>query len=369
MERDLGKPYSLVLGGSYEQLPLISEWKDRGFGVIVADINQSSEGSRIADIFIHEDISNWKSIVTAVQGLNVTHVSSIASQIGAISSAWIAKSLGLLGADPDIVQRIADKGAVRQLLEKAEIRQPEFVVVVDEKVTKVPDKPKLIVKPADRSGSRGVSLVTDPSQLRLAVSNANSVSFSNRVIVEEYIEGKQYDVSLLATGKGTFAVATIRENYSKEGFLPLTYEVPSGLKIPYLKTLQEYALRVSGSLGYTFGAAHCEVRLDKDGTPWLVEFDPRMGGEEWNTLIKMATGFNYVGSLVDLYLGIHAEPITPSAYQRARLRYLYEGLLIDQVQRLSTWIEVFSRDFRPGLELGSTTELKPVGYVLEKGVL
>lgn len=369
MNPGLVESYSLVLGGSYEQLPLVIEWRTRGFGVIVADMNKSSEGSRVADIFIHEDLRNWQSIVIAVQDLNIAHVSSIASQIGAISAAWIAKSLGLPGCAPEVVHRIADKGVARQIVEKAGIRQPEFCIIQGGEILEVPDKAKLIVKPADRSGSRGISLVTEPSQLNLAVTKANSLSLSERVIVEEFIEGDQYDVSLLATGKDSFAVATIRENYSKEGFLPLTYEVPSGLNLTELRTLEEYALQVSDSLGYTFGAAHCEVRLDKDGTPWLVEFDPRMGGEEWNTLIKMASGFNYVGALVDLHIGIHAEPITPSAYQRARLRYVYEGLLTDQGPRLSTWKEFLWQDFRPGFDLGKKNELKPFGYVLEKNVL
>ena len=52
----------------------------------------------------------------------------------------------------------------------------------------------LIVKPTDRSGSRGVTLIKQPGELRRAFEEARTASFEKKVVVEEFVAGKEYSV-------------------------------------------------------------------------------------------------------------------------------------------------------------------------------
>ncbi|MFG3363197.1 ATP-grasp domain-containing protein, partial [Streptomyces griseofuscus] len=48
----------------------------------------------------------------------------------------------------------------------------------------------LVIKPADGSGSKGITRVTRPNELPAAVANARSHSVSQTVIAEEFVQGR-----------------------------------------------------------------------------------------------------------------------------------------------------------------------------------
>ncbi|MCQ4823118.1 ATP-grasp domain-containing protein, partial [Eubacterium callanderi] len=50
----------------------------------------------------------------------------------------------------------------------------------------------LIVKPTDRSGSRGVTKIEGPDGLEAAIHRALEDSFEKKVMIEEFVEGKEY---------------------------------------------------------------------------------------------------------------------------------------------------------------------------------
>ena len=55
----------------------------------------------------------------------------------------------------------------------------------------------MIVKPTDRSGSRGIMRVESLEEIAPAVEEAVRNSFEKKAIIEEYIEGNEYSLSLI----------------------------------------------------------------------------------------------------------------------------------------------------------------------------
>ena len=56
----------------------------------------------------------------------------------------------------------------------------------------------LIVKPTDRSGSRGVTKIEGPDGLEAAIHKALEDSFEKKVMIEEFVEGKEYSVECIS---------------------------------------------------------------------------------------------------------------------------------------------------------------------------
>ena len=67
----------------------------------------------------------------------------------------------------------------------------------------------VIVKPTDRSGSRGITKITDVDMLKNAVDYAIKESFEKKALIEEFIEGKEYSVEFISyKGSHTFLALT-----------------------------------------------------------------------------------------------------------------------------------------------------------------
>ena len=67
----------------------------------------------------------------------------------------------------------------------------------------------LIVKPTDRSGSRGVEKMLDSIQLEEAIDRAKKESFEHKAIIEEFITGREMSVeSITNEGKHTILQIT-----------------------------------------------------------------------------------------------------------------------------------------------------------------
>lgn len=69
----------------------------------------------------------------------------------------------------------------------------------------------IIVKPTDRSGSRGICKLQDRKGLREAVEHAQEESFENQVLVEEYVTGTEYSVEYISyQGEHHFLAMTLK---------------------------------------------------------------------------------------------------------------------------------------------------------------
>ena len=113
------------------------------------------------------------------------------------------------------VEMTTNKARMRKRMQEAGLSGPDFCVVSREMAKNFrPVFPfPVVVKPTDRSGSRGVKRVDGQKQLRRAMEDAFSCSFEKKVIVEEWIEGKEYSCECLSW-QGKHYCLAITEKYT-----------------------------------------------------------------------------------------------------------------------------------------------------------
>lgn len=109
---------------------------------------------------------------------------------------YILEQLGIpyVGSDIEASRLGMDKVASRELFKKAGLNVPQYEVINKQNGLKFTHYP-LVVKPASQGSSIGLSIVEHDTDLRAAIQTA--FKFDKRVIVEEYIEGRELTVGIL----------------------------------------------------------------------------------------------------------------------------------------------------------------------------
>jgi biotin carboxylase len=206
------------------------------------------------------------------------------------------------------------------------INIPKFLVT-GEKISKAKIEKKIgypcVVKPVDSAGSRGVSVVLNGDKITSSIREAISYSSNGRVIVEEYIDGKEYTIETFTHNYKTDVLlitekSKIRNTLANELF-------SSNLLESELKLLNSFINRVFKILKYNYGAGHTEViQRNTDGKFFLVESAGRGGGFMLSDLlVPLASGYNINKACVAQAMG--KEPEMTSDFRsenRVLLRFI-----------------------------------------------
>jgi len=147
----------------------------------------------------------------------------------------------------------------------------------------------LVIKPATHGSSIGLSIVDDPKDLDKAVGLA--FGFDPRVVVQEYISGREITVGILDER----ALPVIEIIPKKRFFdfeakyrLGMTdYIVPAQIEESIAKKAQEIALSSHKLLG-CFGCSRVDIILNKDGEAFVLEINTIPGLTNTSLLPKAA---------------------------------------------------------------------------------
>lgn len=146
-----------------------------------------------------------------------------------------------------------------------------------------------VIKPATEGSSIGVSIVKDGSALSGAMERA--MGFSDRVIIEKYIEGKEIQVGILNDNiLGAVEVRPKVEFYSYEAKYTagLTdYILPPELETGILGKAEKAALSAHMALGCR-GATRVDLIVDGEGNSHVLEVNTIPGMTETSLLPKIA---------------------------------------------------------------------------------
>lgn len=149
----------------------------------------------------------------------------------------------------------------------------------------------VVVKPCQEGSSVGVSIISDPRDLRPALEKA--FSYDQEIIVEEYIKGREISVGIL-DDKALGAIEIIPKvdfySYEAKYTAGLTEHIfPAPLPQADYERVLEIGLKAHLSLGCE-GATRVDLRLREDGQPLLLEVNSLPGMTPLSLLPEIARG-------------------------------------------------------------------------------
>jgi biotin carboxylase len=301
----------LMLGGSMQQIPAIKQAKEMGHYVITCDYCPNNAGHKFADEYHNVSTTDKEAVLRLAQKLNIDGIVAYASDPAAPTAAYVAEKMGLPGSPYKSVCILTEKDLFRQFLKENGFNTPKakgFTNYSD--VLKEIDSFKfpIMVKPDDSSGSKGVVKVTEKEGLESAVNEAFSYSRGGRIVVEEFIVKKGYQISgdgFSVNGKLVFT-SYGNELYSNKGtrdYVALGEFWPCLITDEIKEKIDNELQRLITALGMKTCAYNIEVILDKDDNVFVLELGPRNGGSYIPQLIKYATGVDLIDYTIKGALG------------------------------------------------------------------
>lgn len=299
-----------IIGASDFQNPLILKAKERGIETHVFAWAAGDIGEHTADFFYPISIIEKDKILDQCRIIGIDGIASIGSDLANITVAYVAKSLGLVANSIECVICSTDKHRMRRAFEEAGDPSPRSIMVdnFDDRAADGFAYP-VIVKPVDRSGSRGIVKVERPSDLPAAISVARTESFGGGVLIEEFAEGREFSVEYLSwQGSHRFLAVTEKFTTGAPHFIEMGHLQPARIGIDDQARIRSVVEHALDTLGIQYGASHAEIKISDEGEINIIEIGSRMGGDcIGSDLVELSTGYDYVNAVIDVALGI--EPL------------------------------------------------------------
>lgn len=357
----------VVLGASADQLFLYRTAKEMGLRVLAFDMDPASPAFALAD---EHEIVSTRDVSAVCRALDeriaagecLAGVTTMGSDIPEIV-ARVAQHLGTPHIPLEAALLATDKLAMKERFRERGVPIPWFAEVhgADEVRGHLAERELLVLKPVDRSGSRGVFLLDPASDVERLFGEARDFSFSGRVQVEEFLHGPQISTeTVLFEGRAVTPGFADRNYELLERFRPQIMEnggwVPSLLDADQRRSVEEAVVRASLALGIETGVTKGDVVLTAEG-PKVIEIAARLsGGDFCSGLVPLGTGVNYVRTQIQLAIGEvpDLDDLQPRFQRAVANRYFFpepgrlvavEGL--DEV-RGEEWLEKLELWYRPG---------------------
>jgi len=299
-----------IVGASYLQLPLVAKAKEMGVETHCFAWEEGAVCKNVADFFYPISIIDKKRILEVCEGLHINGITSIASDAAVPTICFVAEELGLISNTYSDSLIATDKYLMRKRFSECDVSSPRYIIASDN--FPVSDfRFPVIIKPTDRSGSRGVLKVDEEKGVKDAIERAKNESFNKQVIIEEYISGSEVSVESISwQGKHYILQITDKITTEEPYFVELQHHQPSQLPSHILQKLKSETLKALTALNINYGASHAEFKIVDDGTIFAIEVGARMGGDFIGShLVKLSTGYDFVKGVIEISLGHFEEPL------------------------------------------------------------
>jgi biotin carboxylase len=295
-----------IIGASYLQLPLILRARGKGLETHVFAWEEGAVGRQHSDFFYPISITEKDRILEVCRDIRIDGIVSIASDLAIITVNYIAEQMGLTGNSMESTRLGTNKYLMRECLSARGLPCPWFYRVNDAGQAGGTFTYPRIVKPTDRSGSRGVTLVYEPEGLEPAVERALSESLAKEAIIEEYLVGREISVEMISwEGRHHLLTCTDKVTTGPPYFVELQHHQPASLPVELVNRIAEVTARALDALGVRNGASHSEIIIHENHSFSIVEIGARMGGDHIGArLVELSTGFDFVDAVIDIALGI-----------------------------------------------------------------
>ena len=297
----------MILGAGDFQLPLLEKAAESYCVVLVApQIPVSYQALSSRSYFL--DVRNKEAILQIAREEKIDGVITDQTDIPVTTAAYVAEKMGLPGIGFQQALLFTNKAKMREKQEELGIPTlPNKTVFSPEEALSFYAglRGRIIIKPADMQGSRGVQLCENERELTDKFPEAQRWSSNGAVIIERYASGREFVVEGMAL-HGAFRNLICGDTHyfqipdafsAKQRIFPTTAD--SELRDRIL-ALNE---RIITGFGLKQGITHSEFIMDGDEI-YLLETAARGGGVFISSdLIFLSTGICTEEFLLNIALG------------------------------------------------------------------
>ena len=348
----------LVLGAGAGQLGLLEAARSRGHYVVAVDRNPAAPG------FVHAD----RRAIVSVEDEHAIDRLAAAEQVNGVIAPGIDFPVAIAARvaarhnlshplTQDVAQTAVSKLKQRERLAEAGVPHAPYRICASVGESREAADElgyPCVIKPPDRQGQRGQSVITDPDGLAEAHDAALEAARGPTVLVEKLVEGPELTVNAFSVD-GAFHPLTVTDRIVAQppAFgVALAHVWPSELPVDTVEEAIGLARAAAAAIGVTEGPTYTQVLVGNDGAV-VGELAARLGGGHDAELCEAALGVDLNGLAIAAAFGddVSAEELdVGEAVGGACVRFLVasEGSLeaVDGIERAEEadgvlWVRVY----------------------------
>lgn len=301
-----------IIGASYLQMPLVLKAKEMGVESICFAWEDGAVCKKVCDQFYPVSTVDKEEILRICRELKIDGVTTIASDVAVLTVNYVAEKMGLVGNPDNYSETVTNKFLMRRCFMEHNIPSPKFCLT-EGNIPRVVStfRYPVIVKPTDRSGSRGVEKVDVQDELKAAIARACKESFQKKAVIEEFVDGREISVESISNqGKHYILQITDKVTTGAPFFVELEHHQPSSLSDDIKARVKSIVLNALDALHIKFGASHSELKITAEGDIRVIEIGARMGGDFiGSNLVQLSTGYDFLKGVIGVALGQFEEPV------------------------------------------------------------
>lgn len=287
----------MILGANNFLLPLIKCARKLDMYTIVASPDENEPGFAYADERVYIDLRDKEKVYEVAKDLQLDGIITDQAETPVKTVAYVADRLNLPGIGNDKAELFTNKFLMRETCRKLGIDTIKYKLVdnIEDAVSFYNTlDTDAIMKPIDSAGSRGVIKIDSLEDIINNFEYTKSASKTGKVIVEEYIDGKE----LLLDGvvfNGVYQTIICGEYIKCEApgvFSEYMGKYPAEITTEQYDRVNELVKKIIEGFGLNWGRTHTEVKINERGV-WLMETAARGGGRYISSgIVPLMTDFS-----------------------------------------------------------------------------
>ena len=302
----------MLLGGSRYIIPIIKKAHELGLYVITCDYLPDNDAHKYSDLYCNISIINQDEILKKAQELEIDGIMSFACDPGVVTAAYVAEKMNLpFQGSYKSTCILQDKGLFRKFLKDNNFNVPNAKRYTDinEPLNDINyfNWP-VIIKPTDSAGSKGVTKVEKPEELKNAIDIAMKDSHNGAFIIEDFLtfEGAHSSADPF-TIEGNLEFVTYSDQLfdrnADNPYTPAYIIWPSTMSEKNQEILNHETQRLMNLLNMKTGIYNIETCV-ANGKPYLMEVSPRGGGCKIAEIQKLAFGVDLIEAEIRKAVGL-----------------------------------------------------------------
>lgn len=328
-----------IIGANEFQNKLILKAKELGIETHVFAWEEGAIGKINSDYFYPISIVEKDEILNKCKEIKIDGICSIASDLAMLTVNYVAEKLNLIGNSLECTKITTNKYEMRKILSSNGVPCPYFKLIKDLKDIKNENfNYPVIIKPTDRSGSRGVYKIGNREELIEKINESQKQSFNNEIILEEYIHGNEYSVEGISQN-GNHKILQITRKYTTgaPNFIEIAHEQPAELSEELKDKIESVVLKSLKALKIQNGASHTELKIYNNEIK-IIEIGARMGGDFIGSdLVEISTGIDFIKLVLDVALNnpINLKNIKLNSDNYAFVKFIFNKEDLEQLKKLT----------------------------------
>lgn len=297
-----------ILGGGPGQVSAITRTKDRGFKVIVSDLDPNAPGIKLSDYKSYASTFDEEAVFNDAYKFGSTYLMTTGTDQPVLTAARVSKRLGLpYFLTPEQALIVTNKKVMKNSMRKAGIPTMPYVILKenfsddDIKYLTFP----LVIKPLDSQGQRGVLKVSSPKEIRDNFKTVLSFSRESEILAEEYYPSNEITVNgWVDNGQTKILMVTDRVTIDNGPHLGvcISHRYPS-IFHNHMDELKILVNNLTEMIGLKNGPVYYQI-LGGDKGFVVNEIACRLGGAYEDEFIPMMTGVPIMDIMIDMTAGM-----------------------------------------------------------------